>query len=478
MDDNNIRVDVAIVGAGTAGQNAMKQVQNAGKSFVLVDHGPLGTTCARVGCMPSKAVLHAGAIWQGRHLSADVIPGTQRDDTNVMALWHAAQRTRDMLATGAAGRTTAAAGEHLLMGRASFVKPGMLDVDGRRVVADAFVIASGSTPVVPTFLHEIRDRVLTTDSLFELEKLPASIGILGMGAIGLEMGLALSRLGVRVVGADLQSMVGGIADPEIGARALHHFATQPGLTMWLGSAVDVHRTASGVSMSNGAEKVEVEWVLAALGRKPAMDGLRLDRSGIALDREGRPAIDPQTMRAAGSSLFFAGDVHADRPLQHEAADEGMIAGWNAAHHDAAHCFQRRVAMAIVFSDPDIASVGLRFDHLDAQQAIIGTASGQTNGRSRILEGESNLIRIYADRANGRLLGASLFATRGENVAHLLAWAIQRGETAESLLEMPFYHPTIEEMVHSALADIVRQQALPRRGPLGLRDLGPESQTSR
>jgi dihydrolipoamide dehydrogenase len=470
--NTDIDVDVAIIGAGTAGLSALKEIKRAGKTYVLIDHGPLGTSCARVGCMPSKAVLHAGGLWQGQ---AFIGGGVRQmlDVTGPDDLWRAARSTRDALASGAATRTVAAAGERLLMGQARFIAPDAVTVGGRTVRAKAFVIATGSTPIVPAFLRDIQARILTTDSLFELETLPRAVGILGVGAIGLEIGLALSRLGVRIVAGDLKSMPAGITDPEIGARAVQHFKHAKGLTMWLGQPINVTRTAVGIGISNGVATEQVDWILAALGRKPALDSLHLEAAGVALDEHGQPQIDPATLRAGQSALYFAGDVTADRPLQHEAADGGMIAGFNAARHGAAIRFQRRVSLSIVFSDPDIAFVGMPFDQLDPEHIIIGSASGQSNGRSRVMGAEDNLVRIYADRINGNLLGASIFAVHGEHIAHLLAWAIQRDETAESLLEMPFYHPTIEEMVQSALSDIVAQQGVRRTEPLGVRHLDRE-----
>lgn len=476
MRNTDIDVDVVIIGAGTAGLNALKEVKRAGKTHVLIDHGPLGTSCARVGCMPSKAALHAGGLWQGH---AFIGAGVRQmlDVTGPDDLWRAARSTRDALASGAATRTVAAAGDSLLIGQARFIAPDAVTVNGRTVRANAFVIATGSSPIVPAFLRDLQERVLTTDSLFELETLPRAVGILGMGAIGLEIGLALSRLGVRIVAGDLKSMPAGIADPEIGARAIQHFAHAKDLTMWLGQPIEVNRTAGGISMSNGVATEQVDWILAALGRKPALEGLHLDAAGVTLDEHGQPEIDPTTLRAGQSALYFAGDVTADRPLQHEAADGGVIAGWNAARHGAAARFHRRVPLSIVFSDPDIAFVGMPFDHLDLEHIVIGSASGQGNGRSRVMGAEDNLVRIYADRTSGTLLGASIFAVEGEHIAHLLGWAIQRGETAEDLLEMPFYHPTIEEMVQSALSDIVNQQAIRRTAPPGMRLLNRENLSS-
>lgn len=457
MTRKEIHVDVAIIGAGTAGLNALREVKKAGKSFLLIDHGPLGTTCARVGCMPSKAVLHAGGLWQGE-FGMDL--GTQASPMAIdkaNQLWRAARSTRDMLAGGAAKRTVAAAEEHLLMGHARFVAPGVVDVDGTRVSADAFVIATGSQPVVPPFLGALRDKVLTTDTLFELDTMPRTIGVLGLGAIGLEISLALSRLGVRVVAGDLRNAPGGVVDPEIAVRVTRHFSSHRNLTMWLGQKVEVKRDGDRLAISNGQETETVDCLLAALGRQPAVTALGLDKAGIALDANGLPIIDGNSMRAGGSALYFAGDIDPNRALMHEAADEGAIAGFNATHPAGPHRFRRRTALSIVFSNPDIATVGVPFDQLDLENVVIGSASGAGNGRSRILGAEYGMVRLYAQRGTGTLLGASVFSERGEHLAHLLACGIQFGMTAQQMLELPFYHPTMEEMVQSALQDIVKQQ---------------------
>ena len=113
-------------------------------------------------------------------------------------------------------------------------------------------------------------------------------------------------------------------------------------------------------------------------------------------------------------------------------------------------------LAIVFSDPDIGAVGMAHDQLDAGSTVIGTAKGSANGRAQVLGAPDDLIRVYADARSGRLLGASLITSHGEHLSHLLAWAIQRGETAQQLLELPYYHPTLEELLQSALKDVARQ----------------------
>jgi dihydrolipoamide dehydrogenase len=446
-----LETDIAVVGAGTAGVTAFHDIRRAGRTALLIDRGPLGTTCARVGCMPSKAVLHAGHdAALARRLGGSAV------DSQV--LWQRAIATRDMLAAGAANRTRTGVGDHLLMGTARFVNPHELDVDGRRVRARAFIVATGSRPVVPASLAGLGDRLLTTDTIFELKELPRSIGIMGLGAVGLELGLALSRLGVEVTAGDLRAAPAGIADPVVAERAVRRFGSE--ITMWLGRPITAD-AGRRITLSNGVASASVEMVLASLGRRPNIEALQLENSGVGLDGEGAPRIDCATLRAPDTSIFFAGDVHPDRALMHEAADEGVIAARGAlaligaASGPAA---ARRVPLSIVFSDPDLATVGEPYESLVEGRSVVGGAEGAGNGRSRILGAEDNLVRVYAERGSGRLLGASLMAAHGEHLAHLLAWAVQRGETVAGLLEMPYYHPSVEEMVQSALKDAARQLA--------------------
>lgn len=275
--------------------------------------------------------------------------------------------------------------------------------------------------------------------------------------MGLEMAVALSRLGVRVVAADLRDAPAGIVDPVVAERAVHRF--QGEFTLWLGAPAQVLPAPSGAEIRSGHEAEQVEVILPALGREPNLAGLDLLEAGATPDAQGRFAADGSTLRLPGTSIFLAGDVHPDRPLMHEAADEGLIAARGALallDDRPPRPATRRTPLGIVFSDPDICSVGAPFDRLDPRSTVIGSAEGAGNGRSRILHAESNLVRIYARRDDGLLLGASLLAEHGEHLAHQLAWAVQCGETARSLLEMPYYHPVVEEMLQSALKDAVWQ----------------------
>ena len=477
---NTIDTDVVIIGAGSAGLYALREVRRAGRDFRVIDRGPLGTTCARVGCMPSKVALHSGARWAARHtLPAMGVQGVEGLSIDLSAAWSQLRQQRDLFADNAIAKARSAATDRLIEGAARFIEPTLIEVETptghQRIRAAAVVIATGSRPVMPGWLEAVRDRTINTDELFELSTLPSRIGILGLGAIGLEMGVALSRLGIQVTGADLAPHVGGIIDPVVAERARQCFARE--MSLWLNTETQVERTATGIRMRAGEREAEVELLLAALGRRPNVDELGLQAAGFPLDERGTPLFHPATLQIVDLPVYIAGDANADRPLMHEASDEGAIAGYNAARSarterptDFEHpaSFKRKVSMGIAFSNPDVVTVGARFDALPSEGILIGTAEGEQNGRVRILGANDSLLRIYADASDGRLRGASMLAVDGEHLAHLLAWAIQRGETASDLLELPFYHPVVEEMLQTALQDIVRQLPASSPYPFGLR----------
>lgn len=166
-----MNVDVAIIGAGTAGLYALREVRRAKKSFVLIDTGPLGTTCARVGCMPSKVALHIGESW---HAQKDFprygISGAEHLRLDTQQAWAELRRQRDNFAGGAAAGAERAAGEQLIMGRARFLTPTLLEVEQahgkQQIQAKAVIIATGSRPVMPGFLQPFAEHCITTDEFF------------------------------------------------------------------------------------------------------------------------------------------------------------------------------------------------------------------------------------------------------------------------------------------------------------------------
>ncbi len=458
-------VDVAILGAGSAGLYALSQVKRAGKSYVIMDGGPLGTTCARVGCMPSKAVIQIGHdLHRRRWMERAGVAGTDRlrpDPVQAMAL---VRKLRDGLSAGPAARVEKL-GEHFIPHHGCFVAPGVIEAGDVRVQAGSVIIATGSSPVVPRAWQAFGSRVLTTDTLFEQDELGPRLAVVGLGAIGLELGQALVRWGLEVHGFDLAQAIGGIQDYVVQAQGRALIGRE--LPMTLGHEVHIEAVDGGLRISAGKTEFICDQVLASLGRRPNLGGLNLEAAGIEVGEDGQPDFDPQTMQIGQSRVFLAGDVDGQRPLLHEAGDEGRIAGYNACV-DTPRRWRRKTPLGIVFTDPNLCVVGPAFDSLDEDEIAIGEADFTTQGRAVLIGEDSGVLRVYAEVETGRLIGASMACPGGEHIAHLLAWSIEQGLTVFDLLKMPFYHPVLEEGLQDALYDLLHEVEAKAPRPLELR----------
>ena len=454
-------VDVAVIGAGSAGMRAFRAASAYTGNVVLIEGGQYGTTCARVGCMPSKLLIAAAeaAHAAGNSKAFGVFSSDVRIDGS--AVMERLRRERDRFVGFVVDDIEAIPASRRLRGNARFLDDHRLQV-GDEWIVNAFriVIATGSSPVVLPFLQGLGDRLVVNDDIFDWTDLPKSVAVFGPGVIGLELGQALSRLGVRVHMFGVGGSVGPLTDPVVAGKARSSFAAD--FYFDPDARVDaVARRSDGATVSfrdcaGDSKVIDVDIVLAATGRKPNVAGLELGNTSLPLDERGLPVFDRKTMQIGQSHVFIAGDVNNDVPLLHEAADEGHIAGDNAGRFPQIRRGKRRSPLGIVFSDPQIAMVGRRFVDLTEGDVVIGEASFDDQGRSRVMLQNNGVLRIYANRSNGRFIGAEMFGPRAEHIGHLLAWAHQSGLTVSQMLEMPFYHPVIEEGLRTALRDADKQ----------------------
>ncbi len=449
----DINVDVAIIGAGTSGLNALSQVKRARKSFVLINGGPLGTTCARVGCMPSKAFIQVAEDYHRREVfERHGIQGEEALGFDMEQAMEHVRDLRDIFVDRVISGTTDNLGEAFIEGYAEFVDPTTLRVGDKTIHASAIIVATGSRPIVPEEWRRFGDRVLTTDEIFEQPGLPERLAVIGLGIIGLELGQALHRLGVAVTGIDQLRSIGHTSDPKVNEAAVATIGKE--MPLWLGHPATVEAEGKQLRVSSGENSVLVDKVLVSIGRRPNLDRLGLERLGLSLDSRGVPHYDPHTMQVEDLPIFLAGDITGDRPILHEAGDEGRIAGYNASHSPIL-AFRRKTPLAITFCDPNIATMGTPWSELEGREDVVaGEMRLGPVGRALIMAKNRGIIRVYADKVSGRLLGAEMIAPRGENLAHLICWAIQQERTVFDLLKMPFYHPVIEEALQAALYDLV------------------------
>ena len=472
-------VDVAVIGAGTAGMVAYQRARRATDRIVLIEGDQYGTTCARVGCMPSKLLIAAAErAHQVRQAEAfGVLPGDVRiDGPAVMAR---VREERDRFVAPVVRSMESLPQEHRLVGHARFVDSHRLVVgDHTEVTAGRIVIATGSRPNIPGILKEAKDRLVVNDDVFDWRDLPSSVAVFGPGVIGVELGQALSRLGVKVRMFGVSGGIGGIQDEKVREYALDTFREEFAISPKADTR-RVERIEEGVRISwseGGKEHQQTfDYLLAATGRRPNIDHLDIQNAGIELDERGMPEFDPFTLRCGDSHIFIAGDVNNDRPLLHEAADEGRIAGDNAGAWPEVRTGRRKTPMAVVFTEPQIASVGLNIHQVDERCQgcfAVGEVSFEDQGRSKVIGKNRGLLRVYGEHGSGLFMGAQMFGPAAEHLAHLLAWCVQKRMTVSEMLEMPFYHPVIEEGLRTAIKDLSKKLRIGPEPGEGCMDCGP------
>ena len=455
---NPLKVDVAVIGAGTAGLAAYRAARAAGARAVVIEGGPYGTTCARVGCMPSKLLIAAAeaahSIGRAPGFGVHVDSAIRIDGREVMAR---VKRERDRFVGFVLQGVDGLPESDRVRGFAKFLDRNTLQVGEQRIDARAIVIATGSRPAVPPILEGLGDRLVVNDDVFDWDDLPRSVAVFGPGVIGLELGQALARLGVRVVVLGRGGRLGPITDPYVQKAAADAFGAE--FTLDPNAHVSrVERIGDQVEidyMSPGGDKrtERFDYVLAATGRVPNVDGLGLETLGLQRDARGVPEFDRTTAQAGVTPIFIAGDAADDMPILHEAADEGRIAGENAAHFPNVKAGARRALLGIVFTDPQIVIVGPGFAAMKSNALTAGEVSFNDQGRSRVMLRNKGHLRVYGDPTTGRFLGAEMVGPDAEHIGHLLAWALQAEMTVAQMLRMPFYHPVVEEGLRTALRDL-------------------------
>ena len=459
------QVDVAVIGAGSAGLPAFRAARKYTENIVLIEGGTYGTTCARVGCMPSKLLIAAAEAAHSVEAASGFGVHASKPTINGEEVMGRVRRERDRFVSFVLKDVENIDKKHLIRKHATFLDDLTLQVGDSTIDAKTIVIATGSSPIVLPMFDEIGDRLIVNDDIFEWETLPESVAVFGSGVIGLELGQAMHRLGVRIRLFGRSGSIKPLSDMAIRDYAEKVFKSEFFLDT-KANLLGLERVVNKVKIrfvdhEDGIEKAEkFDYVLVATGRSPNVKGLGLENTSLKLDSRGVPIFDPATMQCGNSSVFIAGDANNILPLQHEAADEGYIAGDNAGRFPEIKPGLRRSPLAIVFCDPQIAMVGQSWKEIEGQKdVVVGKIFFEGQGRSRVILKNKGLMHIYADRNSGLFLGSELIGPHAEHLAHLLSWAHQQKMTIPQMLQMPFYHPVIEEGLRTALRDVSAQLSL-------------------
>ena len=472
------QVDVAIIGAGTAGQNAFRAARKSTKNIVIISDGFWTTTCATVGCMPSKLLIAAANRAHEAKCSEQfgIHTEVKIDGQQVMAR---VQSERNRFAGFVEQQVESWSANEKISGRAFINKQGLIEVNNELIKADKIIIATGSTPFIPDgWTEKLGDRLLTSDTIFELTELPKSLAVIGAGAIGLELAQAFSRLGVAVTLFNRANRVAGLKDDAINTKAIACLSSE--LTMQLDSKIaDVgtyaasnhEQTTAFINYTDSAGQAhewQGEYVLVATGRRNTLDQLGIEHLGVSLDDKNRPQdLDINTGQIGNLEVYIIGDANAHLPLLHVASNEGFNAGSAVCENNNDEYIRApAVPLSIVFCEPQIMTVGMSLPEIQAAalEYVIGKVSFDNQGRSRVMGVNCGLLHIYGCKQTDKILGASMVGPDAEYIAHILAIAITNDLSIKDVLETPFYHPTILEGLRTALRDVQAQMSIPYQQP--------------
>ena len=453
------KVDVAVIGAGSAGLPAFRAARRHTENIVLIEGGIYGTTCARVGCMPSKLLIAAAEAAHSIETASKFGVYTSKPNINGHDVMRRVRSERDRFVGFVLESVESIDPKHHFRAHARFLDDHTIQAEEKIFEAKSVVIATGSSPKLMPMFDGLGERLVVNDDIFDWETLPESVAVFGPGVIGLELGQALHRLGVRIRIFGLSGSLKPLSDMGIRNYAENLFKAEFPLDtkaniLSLELENDQVKICF-VDCKNGEEKEEFfDFLLAATGRFPNVNDLGLENTKLELDSLGVPLFNSATMQCGNSSIFIAGDVNNDLPLLHEAADEGEIAGDNAGRFPDIKKGLRRSPVTVVFCDPQIAIVGDSWNELEGKENVVtGKVSFEGQGRSRIILKNKGLMHVYADRNSGLFLGSEFIGPHAEHLAHLMSWAHQQKMTIQQMLEMPFYHPVIEEGLRTALRDV-------------------------
>ncbi|MCY3955201.1 MAG: dihydrolipoyl dehydrogenase [Nitrospira sp.] len=442
--------DVVIIGGGSAGYAAARTAHDEGADAGIIDHGPLGGLCILRGCMPTKTILRSSDVMSlmNRAEEFGLKPVSARADLSAII-----SRKARLIGEFADDRIQALKDSRFTLyeERAEFVSPHEIQAGPHKLTAKAFIISTGSvvTRVPIPGLEEVG--YLTSDEALELRDVPRSMIVLGGGPVALELAQFFQRIGTSVTLIQRSTHVMSQGDEDL-ARPVEARFREEGMTVLTNTRL--HRfTQNGTQKvahltHEGKEKtVSAEVILQALGRRPNVDGLNLEAARIEV-RQDKIAVD-DTMRTNQPHIYAVGDVNGLHEIVHIAIQQGEIAGWNAVHsQDSPRRYDNRLKAQVVFTDPQIAGVGLNEKECRSRKIPYRVASYpfDDHGKSLTLGETHGHVKLLASPENGEIFGAHIVGPEAAELIHeLIAVMYYRG-TVHDLARIPHYHPTLAEIV--------------------------------
>jgi pyruvate/2-oxoglutarate dehydrogenase complex dihydrolipoamide dehydrogenase (E3) component len=460
METRPIQHDVIVIGGGSAGYAAARTARAAGADVAIVDPGPLGGLCILRGCMPTKIILRSAEIaaLMRRARAFGLAPVDVKGDLGaIVARKHrlvrefADYRIEQLRDPGFTLYETAA----------RFVSPQVIRAGSRALTAGSFIIATGSVPKQVPVPGLADVGYLTSDELLDVTEQPESLVVLGGGPVALEIGQFFARIGTRVTFIQRAEHVLSHLDHDIGF-ALERALREEDMEIFTGTRL-LKATGTGgrktIHFLHGADERSVSGsrIFQALGRRPNIDGLDLAAAGVKVE-DARILVDG-ALRTSQPHIFAVGDVTNLYDIVHIAIQQGEIAAHNACHPDKpAQLFDDRLVTEVIFTDPQIAVVGLSERACRARGIDYLTAAYPfaDHGKAMVLGASHGFVKLLAAPKTGELLGAEIVGPEASELIHELIAVMYYQGTVHDLTRMPHYHPTLAEIISYPAEALVDQ----------------------
>jgi dihydrolipoamide dehydrogenase len=449
--------DLIVIGAGPGGYVCAFRAAQLGLKVALIDkRAALGGTCLNVGCIPSKALLHSTEqfVFAKEHAAAHGINlGAVSVDLPTLL------KKKDSVVTKLTGGVAALAKARkitVFTGAASFVSANTIEVKGEKetsqLSAKNIVIATGSAPVELPFLKFDGQTVVSSDDAIAFAAVPKKLVVVGGGAIGLELGSVWARLGADVTVVEFLPKIIAAYDDDV-VRTFARLLTKQGIKILTGAKVTgLKRNGAETILTAERDGKPLEFpadkILVAVGRRPFTDGLGLEKAGITLDEKRRIKVDDH-LRTSTPGVWAIGDVIAGPMLAHKAEEDGVaVAEWIAGK--AGH-INWDLVPAIVYTNPEVASVGLGEDGAKARGIAVnvGKFSFAANGRAIAADATDGFAKIIADAKTDKILGAQILGHGAGELISEVVTHMEYGGSAEDLGRTIHAHPTMSEAVKEA-----------------------------
>jgi dihydrolipoamide dehydrogenase len=447
--------DVLVIGAGPGGYVAAIRAAQLGLRTACVEsRETLGGTCLNVGCIPSKALLHASELYEEAHSGALAKFGVKLEGASLdLDAMHAEKAKAVKELTGGIEFLFKKNKVEWLKGRGTFTAPNTVQVGDRTVTAKDIVIATGSS-VTPLPGVEIDQQVVVDSTgALALPKVPEHLVVIGGGVIGLELGSVWRRLGAKVTVVEYLDQILPGFDAEVRKESTRIFKKQgfefrtgakvTGVTVDGGTAsVTVEPAAGGA-----AETIAADAVLVAIGRRPNTDGLGLEAIGLATNNRGMVETD-HSFRTSVPGVWAIGDVIAGPMLAHKAEDEGIAVAENIAGHTG--IVNHAIIPSVVYTHPEIAGVGLTEEAAKEQGEIkVGKFPFAGNSRAKTNRDTDGFVKVVADARTDRVLGVHIISSLAGTMIAQAAQAMEFGATSEDIAYTCHAHPTHSEALKEA-----------------------------